>query len=112
MDIKDILTEINLDTFEQFVFEYQGKNVQMRMIGNVSILNSIGDWKDFVALNIKTMISIMQKDNLDNIDMGMCFPDKGIGYNVEVKISNKVETISAPIVENVIPKRGRRNGKD
>lgn len=104
--LRDILAEINLETLDTFSFKYQNKEVQIKLIGTVRILNSIGDWKDFVALNINTMIQIMHKDSLNSIDMSMCFPDKGVGYNINVVVCNLIMKIA-----DVAPESSRRGRK-
>jgi hypothetical protein len=114
--LKNILAEIDLDALDEFEFKHNGKNVHIRMLGTVNILNSIGDWKDFVALNINTMMTIMQKDNLLHMEMGMCFPCKGIGYSISVEIyaemveiaPNTYIQINSATENKTVSRRGRK----
>lgn len=91
--LKKMLEDINPETLESYIFRVDDKEVHLSLVGTVNILNSIGDWKDFVALNINTMIQIMQKDALDSFDMSMCFPHKGVGYHINVVICNYMQNI-------------------
>lgn len=120
--LKSALSEINLETLDTYQFKYDGNLITIKMVGTIIILNSIGDWKDFVALNINTMIGIMQKYSTTSIDMGMCFPDKGVGYNVNVVIEKELPLIEVapnafveiqPDTENkTVSRRGRKAKSD
>lgn len=120
--LKEILAEIDLDTLESFKFKYRNNEVQISLIGTVQILNSLGDWKDFVALNINTMIKIMDKDALDTMDMSMCFPCNGYGWNINVdivRIPVMVEVATDALVEinsvvdnKTVSRRGRKAKSD
>lgn len=119
--IQNALAEIDLDTLDTYSFIFNDHRIDIKMIGTVVIQNSIGDWKDFVALNINTMLNIMKKDALTTMDMGMCFPCKGIGYQISVTISKELPLIEIapdalvdvnPVVDNkTASRRGRKNVK-
>lgn len=114
----DVLNEINLDTFQNNKGVLDGYEYEFIMKGTVQILNSIGDWKDYVARNLEALKNLMIKDNLPEIDMSMCFPCNGVGYHmhfiirkpapVEIIIAeDKVVEINSAVENKTKTRRGR-----
>lgn len=87
--IMDVLNEIDLETFQNNRGTLNGLDYEFKMIGTVQILNSIGDWKDYVARNLETLKNLLIRDSLPEIDMTMCFPHKGVGYHMHFIIRRK-----------------------